>query len=121
MITFIMLLLLNITPLHPKKYENENILAMGNISCFSETNFESVYKFLENEIKQGDKGFYVFEGNKLYVKEGMQIVIKEDSFTLAIIHKKQGVYSLAKVLSDNQHLVKKAHEIFCSILALQGQ
>ena len=116
-----MLLLLNITPLYPKKYENENILAMANIACFSETNFESVYKFLESEIKQGDRGFYVFEGNELYVKEGMQIVIKEDSFTLAIIHKKRGVYSLAKILSDNQNLVKKAHNIFCGILELQEQ
>lgn len=122
MIKLVMLLLLNIAPLEPEKTEQEHSLAKENTaSCFSEANFESVYKFLEDQIKIGNKEFFSFDDNKLYVEDGMQIVIKEENYTLAIIHKEHGISSLSKVLSDNQNLVKKAHQIFCKLLALQGQ
>ena len=119
MIKLVMLLLLNIAPLEPEKTEQEHSLAKENTaSCFSEANFESVYKFLENKIKQG--GFHVFEGNELYVKEGMQIVIKEENYTLAIIHKEHGIYSLAKVLTDNQHLLKRPTRYFVASKNYKG-
>ena len=100
---------------------NETIVRTMNDteSCYSEENFETVYKFVEDQIKKSEENFYSFKSCQLFLMDGEVIAIKQKNWTESIIHREKGIYSLAKELKANQRHVKKAHEIFCELVALQ--
>lgn len=90
-------------------------------SCFSEENFDIVYQYLEDQMKKEEVKKYPFDTYVLNIADngqGLEIRMKRDDYSLAIISKERGIYSLAKRLKDNNRLVHKANEIFCKILSL---
>ena len=92
-------------------------MAGTKTSCFSEANFEIVYAYVEKQVRQSDSGHYQMGDMELHLRGDNQIFLKKNNYTLAIIDRETGIYSLAKVLDDNNRLVKKANEIFCDLLS----
>ena len=88
--------------------------------CFSAANFDLVYDHIRESISQGNLGFYTHQTYQLHPGCSAEIAVKQDGYTLAIISRGKGVYSLAKVLSDNHKLVSTANRIFCEVLEKAG-
>lgn len=95
------------------------------VSCFSETNFDIVYRYLQEQIRKADKNYYVHGNRALYVLNspetyGKEIILTDKgyTYTLAAINKEKGIFALAKMLEDNKRLVQEANQIFCEILQL---
>lgn len=98
---------------------NESNVPTMNHTCYSEANFETVYKFVEDQIKKSEEDFYSFKSCQLFLMDGEVIAIRQKNWTQSMIHTERGIYSLAKELNANQRHVKKAHEIFCELVVLQ--
>lgn len=120
MISTIFLIALNLAILNSGNAAEINIPTMNRTAyCYSEENFEIVYKFIEDQIQKGEKEFYSFQGYQLFIIGGEMITIKQSDWSQSVIHKEKGIYSLAKSLKSNQKHVEKASAIFCKILDLQ--
>lgn len=100
---------------------NESNVPTMNHTCCSEANFETVYKFVEDQIKKGEEDFYSFQAYQLFLIDGEMIAIRQKNWTQSIIHREKGIYSLTKEFKANQKYVKKAHEIFCELVDLPKQ
>jgi len=87
-------------------------------SCFSKVNFDIVYKYLDDQIKKGNKTFYEYDSLKLFLTDTTEISFKKDFYTLAKINQTTGVVSLAKAKRDNDIVLKETDHIFCEILLL---
>ena len=88
-----------------------------NEICFSETNFEIVYQYLDNKIATQDLTFYTCGNYKIHLISKNEIKIRNNGGTVAIVRKESGIFSLAKLKSDNERQLKKANEIFCQLVA----
>ncbi|GAA0890675.1 hypothetical protein GCM10009122_03540 [Fulvivirga kasyanovii] len=88
--------------------------------CFSGANFDLVYDHIRKSISQGNLGFYTHETYQLHPGCSAEIAVKQDGYTLTVISRGKGIYSLAKVLSDNNKLVSTANRIFCEVLEKAG-
>lgn len=84
-------------------------------SCFSEERFDAVYAYIEKQLVKSGNDHYRVGDIELHLAKNAQIFLKQSNFTLAIISREKGVYSLVKVLGDNKRMVTKADDIFCSI------
>ena len=100
---------------------NETNIRTMSHRCYSEANFETVYKFVDDQIKKGEEDFYSFQAHQLFLIDGEMIAIKQKNWTQSIIHREKGIYSLAKEFKANHKYVKKAHEIFCELVDLPKQ
>ena len=89
-----------------------------NNDCFSSANFDLVYHHIRKSIAKEKSAFYTCEKYQLHLGCAAEITIKQDGYTLAIISRETGIYSLAKVLSDNNRLVDVANELFCKVLGV---
>lgn len=87
-----------------------------NENCFSETNFNIVYQYLNNKTTAQDLAFYQFNGYEIHINDSV-IRIKTDGWTEAVISKDGGISGLAKRQPDNDRQIKKANGIFCQLLA----
>lgn len=96
------------------KAENSKMSNAGN--CFSESNLSIVHSYIKTQISKGNKPFYEFEGYELYAEENLVIALKDKGYTLARISKENGICSLAVYRKNNERIVKRTGEIFCSIL-----
>lgn len=83
--------------------------------CFSEDNFNTVYKYIQSKIKDVAT-YYSYEGYEIYLSSGTDIKFKQKGQTLAVANKENGIYSLFKILKDNQRQVEITHELFCQLL-----
>jgi len=93
---------------HPTDKEKKN--------CFSETNFETVYQYLDNKITTQELIFYAHGNYEIYLIRENEIKIKYRGWSMAIISKERGIFALAKSKSDNEKQLKKANEIFCQLV-----
>ncbi|UII31036.1 hypothetical protein LVD17_22345 [Fulvivirga ulvae] len=84
--------------------------------CFSAANFDLVYRHIRENIDNDDLSYYTYGKYQLHPDGSAEIMVKENGYTLAIISRDKGIYSLAKVLSDNINLVGLANQIFCEVL-----
>lgn len=87
-------------------------------SCFSKVNFDIVYKYLDDQIKKGNKTFYEYDSLKLILTDTTEISFKKDFYTLAKINQTQGIVSLAKAKRDNDIVLNETEHMFCEILLL---
>lgn len=87
-------------------------------TCFSKTNFDSVYKYIDNQIKRSNTTFYKYENYELNIYDTSEIDLKKDGYTLSKVLKEKGIISLAKRKQDNDKIVKKTNQLFCKILLL---
>jgi len=88
-----------------------------NESCFSETNFEFVYQYLNDKIATQKLKFYAFADYEIHLINENEIKIKNNGGTMAIIRKEKGILALAKLKSDNEKQLTKANNIFCELVA----
>lgn len=87
-------------------------------SCFSKANFDSVYKYINVQIKKSNTTFSKYDNYELYLNDTTEISFKKDGYTLSKVIKEKGVFSLAKRKKDNEKILKETNEIFCKILLL---
>lgn len=83
-------------------------------SCFSKENFDQVYSFIKAQMKERE--YLLYQSYEWHLTDEKSIVMKKDNYSLAIIDREKGIYSLAKILSDNQNLVRKANASFCELV-----
>ena len=88
-----------------------------NENCFSETNFEIVYQYLNDKIVSQKLEFYTYDGYDIHLISENEIKIKNNGGTMAIIRKEKGILALAKLKSDNEKQLTKANNIFCELVA----
>lgn len=110
------LMIFAITFTSPSKNHNTQPMPNKN-DCFSATNFNLVYQYISESMQQDSSAYYRYEKYQLHPGCAAEIAVKQDGYTLAIISRERGIYSLAKVLSDNNRLVSIANEMFCNILS----
>lgn len=99
---------------HLKAHNTQPMTASKD--CFSATNFDLVYDYIRASIDKDNLSFYTHETYQLHLSCSAEITVKQNGYTLAVISRGKGIYSLAKVLSDNNKLVRTANRIFCEIL-----
>lgn len=87
-------------------------------NCFSKTNFDRVYKYVDDQIKKNNSTFYKYEKYELYLNGRSEISFKKDGYTLSNAIKERGIFSLAKRKQDNDKILKETNQIFCKILLL---
>jgi len=86
-------------------------------NCFSENNFEKVYQYINNEITAQELSFYIHDEYEIHLFDENEIKIKQNGWTLAIIRKEKGIFTLAKLKSDNEKQLIRANKIFCELIA----
>ncbi len=85
-------------------------------NCFSSTNFDIIYLYINNHIKKKNNAFYKYGNYELYIIDATKISLKKNGYTLSSIVKERGVFSLAKRKEDHDPILKKTHQIFCELL-----
>ena len=89
----------------------------NNESCFSSENFDIVRNYLAAEIKKDNAFCYTVKGCQLYIISESEIRLKECDYTLAVIYKHKGIYSLAKKEKNNMEITALTEKIFCGLLS----
>lgn len=84
----------------------------------SEKDFDNVYHYIEIQIQKFHLQFYTCENYEIYLKENLKIILKKEGFTLSIISKENGIFSLAKTHSQNRNMVIETSKLFLDILDL---
>ena len=96
---------------------NKEILSKDNKeTCFSKSNFDTVYKFIDTKIKN-EIAFYEFENYTICLKNNTEIWFLKKGYSKGKITKEKGVFSLAIWQKDNDRIVKEINELFCKILS----
>ncbi len=90
-------------------------------TCFSVTNFDIVYQYIDVQIKKNNTSFYKYENYQIYLNDTTEISFKKDGYTLSKVIKGKGVVPLAKRKQDNNNVLKKTNGIFCEILLSAAQ
>jgi len=86
-------------------------------TCFSKENFDRVYKYIDDNIKNENNIHYQYDNYELYLTSTTEISFNKDGYTLAKVAKEQGFVSLAKRKKDNDRILKEANQVFCKILS----
>lgn len=89
-----------------------------NENCFSETNFDTVYQYIDAQIKESDESFYQHGKYELWLSDASEISLKKEGYTLSKIVRKKGIFSLAKSKKPNAKSTQKTHRIFCELLLM---
>lgn len=86
----------------------------------SNENFDSVYKYIEMQIKKEPAQFYSYKDYELHLKDHLEIIITKNAYTLSIISKEKGIFSLVKTQKENEEMVVKTDKLFWEILTLSN-
>jgi hypothetical protein len=87
-------------------------------NCFSENNFDKVYKYINEQINVTGTAYYLYSGYEVYLSNPVEIRLKKNNYTLAVIHKQKAIFSLAIKQGNSNAIVKEANNVFCKILLL---
>ena len=85
--------------------------------CFSNENFDTVYKFIKTQTLKNQSEFYLFDDTEIYINNTDELSFKKKGYTLSKINKERGIFSLAMHKGQNDKLVLKANELFCKLLS----
>jgi hypothetical protein len=89
-------------------------------NCFSEDNFDSLYKFIVEKISAAKTTYYLHSGYEIHVGGPAELRFKKDHYTLAVIHRKKGIFSLAIKQADNDKIMKEVNRLFCELIEQPG-
>jgi len=87
----------------------------------SNENFDSVYKFIELQIKKEPTEFYNYKEYELHLNDDLEIIIKKNAYTLSKISRGNGIFSLVKTQKENKEMVVKTDKLFLEVLALSNK
>lgn len=87
----------------------------------SNENFDSVYKFIEMQIKEGSTQFFSYKDYELHLNDDLEIIIKKNAYTLSKISRGNGIFSLVKTEKENKEMVVKTDKLFLEVLALSNK
>lgn len=90
-------------------------------NCFSRTNFESVLKYIADQIKKNNTVFYRYDDYELFLNDTSEIFLKKDGYTLSKVIKGKGVFAVAKRKQDHDIILKKTNHLFCQMLLLANK
>ena len=89
-------------------------------NCFSESNFDLVFQYLESKLISGG-GSYMYNKFKVSLTKEKTIIIHYNSTRIANISRVNGIAALAILKSDNKKQLAKANEIFCWLTIEAGR
>lgn len=87
----------------------------------SNENFDSVYKFIEMQIKEESAQFFSYKDYELHLNDDLEIIIKKNAYTLSKISRGNGIFSLVKTEKENKEMVVKTDKLFLEVLALSNK
>lgn len=96
---------------------NDNIEKSENEMCFTNKNFDTVYKFIKTQTIKNQSDFYLYDDIEIYINGVDELSFKKNGYTLSKINKERGIFSLAMYKVQNDKLVLKANDLFCKLLS----
>lgn len=87
----------------------------------SDNDFDSVYQWIEKQIKRNNVSFYYYRSYELYLKDHLEIIIRKSSYTLSKISREKGIFSLAKADNDNKEMIRKTNQLLLEMLKMARQ
>ena len=87
----------------------------------SNANFDSVYKFIDMQIKKERAQYYSYKNYEFHLYDNSEICIKKNGYTLSKTGKGNGILSFAKTVKENKEMVAKTDKLFLEILALSDK
>ena len=88
-------------------------------SCFTASNFDTVYTYIAIQIKNGNNSYFNLDGYEIYLTDESNIAVKkEKKYTVGTINKSKGIFSLAIMQKNNEKTVLKINELYCKILSV---
>lgn len=80
--------------------------------------FDTIYKYIEMQIKANNASFYTYRSYQLYLKadNDLRIILKKDNYTLSGISREKGIFSLAKIERDNMKSISETNQLLLEIL-----
>ena len=88
-----------------------------NEMCFTNENFDTVYKFIKTQTIKNQSDFYLYDEIEIYINSIDELSLKKNGYTLSKINKKSGIFSLAMHKGQNDKLALKANQLFCKLLS----
>ncbi len=90
----------------------------NNKTCFSKTNFDSVYQFVLMKTQKNNSKVYVYEGYELVLNSDSEIAFKQKGYTLSTVNKEFGIFAFPKFSIDNERVKLKTNQLFCELVVL---
>jgi hypothetical protein len=89
-------------------------------NCFSEYNFDRLYRFIAEKVSAAKTTYYLYWGYEIHVSGPAELRFKKDHYTLAVIHREKGISSLAIKQTDNDKIMKEVNRVFCELIEQPG-
>ncbi|TRX25342.1 hypothetical protein FNW25_09090 [Flavobacterium franklandianum] len=84
-------------------------------SCFTQKNFDLVYKFVENQNIKTKSKFFKYGDTKVYLGND-KIITLEKGNNYSKIHRKKGIFSLSMYKTKNIEMKEEANRLFCDLV-----
>jgi hypothetical protein len=84
-------------------------------SCFTQNNFDLVYKFIENQNLKTKSKFLKYGDTKVYLSNDKIITLKKGN-NYSKIHRKKGIFSLSTYKTKNIEMKEEANRLFCDLV-----
>lgn len=87
----------------------------------SDNDFDSVYQWIEKQIKRNNVFFYYYKSYEFYLKDNLEIIIRKSFYILFKIVKEKGIFFLVKVDNDNKEMIRKMNQLLLEMLKMVRQ
>ena len=84
-------------------------------SCFTQDNFDIVYKFIENQNIKTNTKFLKYGDTKVFLSSDT-IITLENGNSYSKIHRKKGIFSLEVYKTKSIEMEKEANRLFCVLI-----
>lgn len=88
-----------------------------NKNCFSNTNYELVYKYIKNEIEIRQQSHFENNEYDLYLIDKNEIKVYKEKTLIGNIRNDKGIFSIAIYKSNNEKLTIEMNNLFCSLIS----
>ena len=81
-------------------------------SCFTQNNFDLVYKSIENQNSKTKTKFLKYGDIEVYLSSDTLITLKKEN-SYSKIYRKRGIFSLEMYKPKNEEMKEEANSLFC--------
>lgn len=90
----------------------------NNELCFSKTNFDNVFRFIQMKTESNKTKGYIHGDWEIVVSDNSELFFKKNGYSLSKVNRELEIFPFPKLSSDNERIILKTNQLFCELVLL---